>query len=129
MASEEPLFDPSLKKKKKKKTVAFNEDPLGADADPTFSGAQQQADAADPGPTLHEQMVQNDLGREEPAAPKEEDPSAMFADLKKKKKKKDIPMDLVRHHLLKFICDSPKTRPGRGRLWRQYTNTRACRSH
>lgn len=28
---EEPLFDPSLKKKKKKKAVAFNEDPLGVD--------------------------------------------------------------------------------------------------
>ena len=35
MASEEPLFDPTLKKKKKKKVVAFSEDPLGADADPT----------------------------------------------------------------------------------------------
>lgn len=28
---EEPLFDPSLKKKKKKKAVAFNEDPLGVE--------------------------------------------------------------------------------------------------
>ena len=27
-AIDEPLFDPSLKKKKKKKVVAFNEDPL-----------------------------------------------------------------------------------------------------
>ncbi|EJD41580.1 hypothetical protein AURDEDRAFT_115452 [Auricularia subglabra TFB-10046 SS5] len=89
MASEEPLFDPSLKKKKKtKKTVAFSEDPLGLDADPT-TPAPPPEDEAEPQPTVHEQMVQH---QQEAAA--EEDPAAMFGDLKKKKKKKDIPMDL-----------------------------------
>ena len=33
--AEEPLFDPSLKKKKKKKAVAFDEELLGADGGAT----------------------------------------------------------------------------------------------
>lgn len=98
MASEEPLFDPTLKKKKKKKVVAFNEDPLGADADPTYPAAAEAAAAA---PTVHEQMKTNGtLGDEETAKPVAEpipappdDEMAMFGELKKKKKKK-IPMDL-----------------------------------
>ena len=77
MASEEPLFDPSLKKKKKKKTVAFTEDPLGADADPTTPAPLEDDDA----PTAHERMKQSDLEKDNEA---------------KKKKKKEIPMDLVR---------------------------------
>ncbi|KAH7101713.1 domain found in IF2B/IF5-domain-containing protein [Auriculariales sp. MPI-PUGE-AT-0066] len=88
MASEEPLFDPSLKKKKKKKTVAFSEDPLGADNDPTTPAPADDNAADDGAPTVHEQMAQHDA---EAAA---EDPDAMFSGLKKKKKKKDIPMDL-----------------------------------
>ncbi|PAV18176.1 eukaryotic translation initiation factor 2 beta [Pyrrhoderma noxium] len=75
MASEEPLFDPSLKKKKKKKTVAFTEDPLGADADPTTPAPLEDDDA----PTAHERMKQSDLEKDNEA---------------KKKKKKEIPMDL-----------------------------------
>jgi translation initiation factor 2 subunit 2 len=98
MASEEPLFDPTLKKKKKKKVVAFNEDPLGADADPTYPAAAEAAAAA---PTVHEQMKTNGtLGDEEAAKPVAEptlappdDEMAMLGELKKKKKKK-IPMDL-----------------------------------
>jgi translation initiation factor 2 subunit 2 len=90
MASGEPLFDPSLKKKKK--TVAFNEDPLGADADPTapppdtIDSTTLNGDAVDLGPTTaHERMKKtND----------DDDFKAMFGDLKKKKKKKEIPMDL-----------------------------------
>lgn len=91
----EPLFDPSLKKRKKK-TVAFTEDPLGADADPTAPAPEtidtttMSGDKVDLGPaTAHEAMQQ---------APPEDDLNSMFADVKKKKKKKAIPMDLVRQH-------------------------------
>lgn len=107
MASEEPLFDPSLKKRSKKKTVAFSEDPLGADADPTTPAPA--IDDSDLGPkTVHEQMKENGIGAggdedaEAPKSKKEKDAGkeddefkAMFGDLKKKKKKKDIPLDLV----------------------------------
>ena len=98
--SEEPLFDPSLKKRKKKQ-VAFTEDPLGADADPTtpapttIDNTTTNGDVVDMGSkTMHEQLAQSGgLGEDE--GKNEED--AMFADLKKKKKKKkDIPLDLVR---------------------------------
>ncbi|GJJ14771.1 hypothetical protein Clacol_009039 [Clathrus columnatus] len=90
---EEPLFDPSLKKRKNKKTVAF-EDPLGPEADPTtpipFNG--------DDAPTLHEQMVKNGLEVAADSGVKdndEDDFKAMFGDgKKKKKKKKEIPFDL-----------------------------------
>ncbi|KAA1474535.1 hypothetical protein DENSPDRAFT_841135 [Dentipellis sp. KUC8613] len=104
MASEEPMFDPSLKKRSKKKQVAFSEDPLGADADPTtpapaLDDTTTNGDAVDLGPkTVHEQMKQNGTAGADVAdapEPKEEDEfKAMFGDLKKKKKKKDIPMDL-----------------------------------
>ncbi|KIJ91226.1 hypothetical protein K443DRAFT_504273 [Laccaria amethystina LaAM-08-1] len=91
--SEEPLFDPSLKKRKKK-TVAFTEDPLGADADPTapppesIDGTTINGDPVDLGPTTaHERM------KEEKDKPADDDFKAMFGDIKKKKKKKEIPMD------------------------------------
>ncbi|KZT26108.1 eukaryotic translation initiation factor 2 beta [Neolentinus lepideus HHB14362 ss-1] len=99
MASEEPLFDPTLKKKKpKKKTVAFSEDPLGADADPTTPAPEviedhtMNGEAVNMGPTtMHEQLKQSDAAADDG----EEDPNAMFGDLKKKKKKKkEIPLDL-----------------------------------
>ena len=100
MASEEPFdsFDTSLKKKKKKKTVAFTEDPLGADADPTTPAPPLDDPALGPA-TVHEQMKQN--GRSADAEDGVEDTEVSaglddFSDLKKKKKKKkDIPMDLV----------------------------------
>ncbi|KZT64988.1 eukaryotic translation initiation factor 2 beta [Daedalea quercina L-15889] len=101
--AEEPMFDPSLKKRKKK-TVAFSEDPLGAEADPTtpapvvIDDTTTNGEAVDMGPkTMHEQMKQNgDAGAEDGAEERKEDDDfkAMFGDLKKKKKKKDIPMDL-----------------------------------
>jgi len=107
MASEEPLFDPSLKKRKKK-AVAFIEDPLGAEADPTtpaptsIDNHTTNGDAVDLGPTtLHEQFKQNQNGdaeNDQPADEVKEDDNfkAMFPEgLKKKKKKKDIPMDLA----------------------------------
>ncbi|EIN14467.1 eukaryotic translation initiation factor 2 beta [Punctularia strigosozonata HHB-11173 SS5] len=98
--SEEPLFDPSLKKRKKK-TVAFNEDPLAAEADPTTPAPSiidtrtLNGETVDMGPTTaHEQMKQA-AGGEVSETPKEDDEfKAMFGDLKKKKKKKDIPLDL-----------------------------------
>jgi translation initiation factor 2 subunit 2 len=102
--SEEPLFDPSLKKRKKK-AVVFIEDPLGADADPTKPAPETidnttiNGEAVDLGPTTaHELMAQS--GASEAKLEKkdkdEEDYKAMFGDMKKKKKKKDIPMDFVR---------------------------------
>ncbi|PCH36765.1 eukaryotic translation initiation factor 2 beta [Wolfiporia cocos MD-104 SS10] len=103
MASEEPMFDPSLKKRKKKQ-VAFSEDPLGAETDPTtpapatIDDTTANGDAVDMGPTtMHEQMKQNGItGEDEEEGEKKEDDEfkAMFGDLKKKKKKKDIPLDL-----------------------------------
>ncbi|KAH9973976.1 eukaryotic translation initiation factor 2 beta [Lactifluus volemus] len=92
--AEEPLFDPSLKKRSKKKQVAFSEDPLGADADPTVP-APSLDDTIDLGPrTVHEQMKQSEADVDEPREVKEEDDfKAMFGDLKKKKKKKEIPLD------------------------------------
>ncbi|EJD01897.1 uncharacterized protein FOMMEDRAFT_141127 [Fomitiporia mediterranea MF3/22] len=94
MASEEPMFDPSLKKKKKKKTVAFSEDPLGADADPTTPAPPLEDDDAPA--TVHEQMKQSAMGNGDDAVKEngDDDFKAMFGDLKKKKKKKEIPMDL-----------------------------------
>ncbi|KAF8510195.1 eukaryotic translation initiation factor 2 beta [Hysterangium stoloniferum] len=94
---DEPLFDPSLRKRKKK-TVAFSEDPLGADADPTTPAPPTEA--GDATPTVHEQMVQNggtgvETGTGAERAQKEDDDfKAMFGDMKKKKKKKEIPADL-----------------------------------
>jgi len=100
--SGEPLFDPSLKKRSKKKQVAFSEDPLGADADPTvpapsFDDTTASGDVVDLGPkTVHEQMKQSEADGDDVASePKEDDFKAMFGDLKKKKKKKEIPLDLV----------------------------------
>ena len=105
--SGEPLFDPSLKKRSKKKQVAFSKDPLGADADPTvptssLDNTTASGDVIDLGPkTVHEQMKQSEAGvgdvASEPKETKEEDDfKAIFGDLKKKKKKKEIPLDLVR---------------------------------
>jgi len=91
------------KKSKKKKQVAFIEDPLGADADPTTPASLDDIANGDVdlGPTtVHEQMKQNGdaIGNGNEAADgkkeEEEDFKAMFGDLKKKKKKKEIPMDL-----------------------------------
>ena len=97
--SEEPLFDSSLKKKPKKKQVAFSEDPLGPDADPTqpapdvIDNRTTNGEAVDMGPTTaHEQIANQQSGEGD------EDFKAMFGDVKKKKKKakREIPLDLVR---------------------------------
>jgi translation initiation factor 2 subunit 2 len=107
MAAEQPLFDPSLKKRKKK-AVAFTEDPLGPEADPTtpapttIENTTTNGDVVDLGPaTAHEQMKQSLNGAPDSIdtvdeAKEDDEFKAMFPDgLKKKKKKKDIPMDLV----------------------------------
>lgn len=99
--SEEPLFDPSLKKRKKKNLkVAFNEDPLGADADPTTPAPEDIDDvttngvAVDMGPkTAHEQLAQSENGASKEGG-EDDEAKAMFGDLKKKKKK-TVPLDLV----------------------------------
>jgi len=94
--ADEPLFDPSLKKRKKK-TVAFTEDPLGPEADPTapppeiIESTTLNGDAVDLGPTTaHEAMKAG----QEKKKDEDEEFKAMFGDLKKKKKKKEIPLDL-----------------------------------
>ena len=103
MASDEPLFDPSLKKRKKKQ-VAFTEDPFGAEADPTepapetIDSTTLNGDAVDLGPTTaHEAMKATGNGHDKKKK-EEDDFKAMFGDVKKKKKKKEIPMDLVGYH-------------------------------
>jgi len=95
-----PLFDPSLKKRKKK-AVAFIEDPLGAEADPTqpapetIDSTTLSGDAVDLGPkTAHEQMQEGAAKKQAVEVDVEGEMKSMFGDLKKKKKKKDIPMDL-----------------------------------
>jgi len=101
MASEEPLFDPSLKKRKKK-NVVFIEDPFGAEADPTKPAPETidsttiNGEAVDLGPTTaHELMLKSGAAetKAEKKEKEEEDYKAMFGDMKKKKKKKEIPMD------------------------------------
>ncbi len=98
MASEEPLFDPSLKKRKKKK-VDFFEDPLGAEADPTkpapetIDSTTVNGERVDLGPTTAHEMMSE--AKSEKKGKEEEDYKAMFGDMKKKKKKKDIRLDFV----------------------------------
>jgi translation initiation factor 2 subunit 2 len=99
--SEEPLFDPSLKKRKKK-NVVFIEDPLGADADPTKPAPETidsttiNGEAVDLGPTTAHELMSKPQKKEK----EEEDYKAMFGDMKKKKKKKEIPLDFVRLYYL-----------------------------
>ncbi|KAG8708873.1 hypothetical protein FRC09_000989 [Ceratobasidium sp. 395] len=99
--TEEPLFDPSLKKRKKKK-VLFGEDPLGAEGaeEPEVPAVPAPAETT-PGPSILKPATQETNGASAAAAAEEagdkaeEDPAAMFGDLKKKKKKKvEIPLDL-----------------------------------
>ncbi|KAG9085173.1 hypothetical protein FRC06_003710 [Ceratobasidium sp. 370] len=96
--TEEPLFDPSLKKRKKKKVI-FGEDALGADGaeEPEVPAAPAPAPSpaeTAPGPSILKPTETNG----EPVAEDklaDEDMNAMFGDLKKKKKKKtEIPLDL-----------------------------------
>ncbi|KAF8625104.1 hypothetical protein AX15_005576 [Amanita polypyramis BW_CC] len=95
--AEEPLFDPSLKKRKKK-IVAF-EDPPGADADPTAPAPESidsttlNGDSVDLGPTTAHERMKNSQS-EGDGSEKKDEFEVLFGDHKKKKKKKEIPMDL-----------------------------------
>lgn len=99
VAIEEPMFDPSLKKKKKKKAVAFNEDPLGADGmDEPIAEPAPAATPIAPGPSILKvtDLPAAQAGIAADMAAKTDDIDAMFGDLKKKKKKKkEIPLDFV----------------------------------
>ena len=101
MASDEPLFDPSLKKRKKK-VVAFTEDPLGPDADPTAPAPETidnttlNGTAVDLGPTTAHELMREKAEEGADKKNEEDEFKAMFGDVKKKKKKKEIPMDFVR---------------------------------
>ena len=98
--ADEPLFDPSLKKRKKK-NVVFIEDPLGADADPTKPAPETidsttiNGEPVDLGPSTAHELMKGDSTSSNKEK-EEEDFKAMFGDMKKKKKKKEIPMDFVR---------------------------------
>ncbi|KAG8981616.1 hypothetical protein FRB94_006687 [Tulasnella sp. JGI-2019a] len=107
MSMEEPLFDPSLKKRKpKKKTVAFNEDgeeettqaaaptaldTLGNTPMPAPASAPAPTSPA-PGPSILKQPSANGATGDVEGITKAVDDFG-FADLKKKKKKKEIPLD------------------------------------
>jgi translation initiation factor 2 subunit 2 len=131
--TDEPLFDASLKKRKKK-NVVFIEDPLGADADPTKPAPETidsttiNGEAVDLGPTTAHELMKGSSGDSAPSKKdkEEEDFKAMFGDMKKKKKKKEIPMDFVRLFGIPFqfqfhFC----TCTGR-RLWHFYTCHSTC---
>jgi hypothetical protein len=95
MASEDPTsMFADMKKKKKKPKVAFAEDPGNADADPTYPPKEPIDDPSLGPSTLHERVQSNEAasGNAEDGA----EGANMFADLKKKKKKKDLAVDVVR---------------------------------
>jgi len=83
-----------MKKKKKKPKVAFTEDPGNADADPTYPPKEPIDDPSLGPATVHERIQSNEAasGNTEDGA----EGANMFADLKKKKKKKDLAADVVR---------------------------------
>lgn len=77
--------------------------------------------------TVHEQMAQSGREEGEDGDKKEDDElKAMFGDLKKKKKKKDIPLDLVRfagtcdftHNLKYFLVARGGLRDINASSWR-----------
>jgi hypothetical protein len=95
MASEDPTsMFADMKKKKKKPKVAFAEDPGNVDADPTYPPKEPIDDPSLGPTTVHERVHNNEnaTGNAEDGA----EGANMFADLKKKKKKKDLAADAVR---------------------------------
>ncbi|KAG8945753.1 hypothetical protein FRC00_009957, partial [Tulasnella sp. 408] len=92
-AADEPMFDPSLKKKKpKKKQVVFNEEPAAEPPKET----RDPSPVPTPGPSILKPSSEDATGadageekKEKAAAPGD----FGFGDLKKKKKKKEIPLD------------------------------------
>ncbi|KAG8894700.1 hypothetical protein FRB99_001043, partial [Tulasnella sp. 403] len=85
--TEEPLFDPSLKKRKaKKKAVVFDEEP------PKESTPDEAASPAPPSATPGPSILKPSSAPSAPEGELKDDFG--FGEVKKKKKKKDIPLDL-----------------------------------
>ena len=101
MASEDLMsMFADIKKKKKKKAVVFNEDPVAAEPGPSYPPKEPVHDPSLGPATAHEAAIEAGTGDvnvnnvAEAAAPQEEDDiRGMFGELKKKKKKKELPVD------------------------------------
>ena len=100
MASEDPMnMFADMKKRKKKKVVVFNEDPIAAEPDPSYPPKEPIHDSSLGPATAHEAAMESGAGDvnvnnvAEVAVGAEDDVKAMFGDLKKKKKKKELPID------------------------------------
>jgi translation initiation factor 2 subunit 2 len=99
MASEDPMsMFADMKKKKKKKAVVFNEDPVASEPDPSYPPSEPVHDPALGPATAHEAAIEtgaDDVNVAEAASapPAEDDVKAMFGDLKKKRKKKELPIE------------------------------------
>jgi translation initiation factor 2 subunit 2 len=100
MASEDPMsMFADMKKKKKKKAVVFNEDPVASEPDPSYPPKEPINDSSLGPVTAHEAAIESGTGDvnvnivAEAAVGAEDDVKAMFGDLKKKKKKKELPVD------------------------------------
>ena len=100
MASEDPMsMFADMKKKKKKKAVVFNEDPVASEPDPAYPPKEPIHHPSLGPSTAHEAAIEAGAGEvnvnnvAEAAAGPEDDVKAMFGDLKKKKKKKELPID------------------------------------
>ena len=101
MASEAPMFA-DMKKKKKKKAVVFNEDPVAPEPELSYPPNEPVHDPSLGPVTAHEAAIEAGVGdvnvnnvAEAAATPQqaEDDVKAIFGDLKKKKKRKELPLD------------------------------------
>jgi translation initiation factor 2 subunit 2 len=102
MASEDPMnIFADMKKKKKKKAVVFNEDPVSPEPDPSYPPKEPVHDPSLGPATAHEAAIEagagdvdvNNVAEAAPAPQGEDDVKTMFGDLKKKKKRKELPVD------------------------------------
>lgn len=91
-----------MKKKKKKKAVVFNEDPVAPEPDPSYPPNEPVHDPSLGPATAHEAAIEAGVSdvnlnnvAEPAAAPQqaEDDVKAIFGDLKKKKRRKELPLD------------------------------------
>ena len=106
MASEDPMsMFADMKKKKKKKAVVFNEDPVASEPDPSYPPKEPIHDPSLGPTTAHEAAIEagaDDVNGKNvvEVAVAEDDVKAMLGDMKKKKKKKELPVDgLVRRYV------------------------------